>query len=842
MQATSHPSSMDLSSDHSLKVLIVEDDGVTARDIEAILHRRGFPVSGIAGNIDEARQSATNVKPDLALIDIHLGNADSGVELAKELREKHGVSVIFVTGYSEDAVYEQASAAKPAAFIRKPFSDAELAACLDAVAERGVAVEALAAKLPGISAVAEELTEAVVVADRDGGIAYLNRAAQELSGWNREEAIEKPQSEVLDFTETDGAVTGIRNRSGESVKISERSSAIRSDEGEVLGVMTILTRSAAASADSPSDQAVPASFDPEAPRTDLPPARADALKKIAALSSDPAFRELISHRKPSSESSGFSAPSPAAVDSTPEEAKPAIPPLIDDVTDPLVKINTSGKVSYANSEATSLFGNGKNLVGLSFWDRFSNGEFENYDEPLHRPLATGRSNRFEFNDSTRGLWFEVRSYRTEDGVLALFTDITSGKQEDAESLRQQRLEGLGLLARGFAHDFNNRLTAITGNISLARERQPDDVELHNLLGEAQAAAAHATGLVQQLMTFAQGGRPIRKQTRISDLIRRILTEHRIQHPEIRYQFQGADPELIANIDPAQVSRLVENLIANSALAMSQGGILIVRSARITPEEVKAIKGSHSPMKEDHLLIEVIDTGHGMKPEALNQVFEPYFTTRPENNASGIGLTVCESIAKAHSGFIQLQSKEGKGTIATFCAPLGKRPTGETEGELDKTSGGELPVANLDLPALGPLNGTEVDNFLVGTRILILEDDAPIRRLMAATLRRAGHEVVETRDGNDTISVYREAMDEGARFHLLICDLTIENGLGGVETMRQLTEMDPSILAIVSSGYSDAPAMANPEAFGFRAVLPKPYAPSELRAAVHRILTAHHIIS
>ncbi|MEM7603443.1 MAG: ATP-binding protein, partial [Verrucomicrobiota bacterium] len=292
----------------------------------------------------------------------------------------------------------------------------------------------------------------------------------------------------------------------------------------------------------------------------------------------------------------------------------------------------------------------------------------------------------------------------------------------------------------------------------------------------------------------------------------------------------------------QVSRLVENLITNSALAMSQGGVLIVRTARISPEEVKAIKGSHSPMQEDHLLIEVIDTGHGMNAAALNQVFEPYFTTRPENNASGIGLTVCESIAKAHAGFIQLQSKEGKGTIATFCAPLGKRPTGETEGELDNASGAELPMADLDLPALGPLNGTEAENFLVGTRILILEDDDPIRRLMAATLRRAGHEVVETKDGNDTISVYREALEEGARFHLLICDLTIENGLGGVETMRQLTGIDPSILAIVSSGYSDAPAMATPEAFGFRAVLPKPYAPSELRAAVHRILTAHHIIS
>lgn len=833
------------SSDSSLKVLIVEDDGVTARDIEAILHRRGFPVCGIAGNAEEAREIVTHHRPDVALIDIHLQNADSGVKLAKELREQHGVAVIFVTGYSEDAVYEQAGTAKPAAFIRKPFSDAELAACLATVAERGIAVEELSAKLPGISALADELTEAVIIADRDGEVVYLNRAALRLTGSVRDEVIGKPQNEVLSLSKEGDTVTGVRNAAGATVAVSERASAIRSDEGEVIGVMTLLTPDGTgpdATADSPAGSEP---FDPEAPRDNLPPARADALKKIAALSRDPAFRELISERKKSDDASARSAgeegvetsgftPVPAA--GSPDS------PLLEDVTDPLLTIDTSGKVSYANNEAAALFGNGKNLVGLSFWDRFSTREFEAYDEALHRPLATGRRSRFEFHDSTRGLWFEVRAYRTEGGVLALFTDITSGKQEDAESVRQQRLEGLGLLARGFAHDFNNRLTAITGNISLARERQPEDPELQNLLGEALAAAAQATGLVQQLMTFARGGRPIRKQTRISDLIRRILTEHRIQHPEIRYQFQGADPELVANIDPAQVSRLVENLIANSALAMSQGGVLIVRTARITPEEVRQIRGSHSPMKEDHLLIEVIDTGHGMNPESLHKVFEPYFTTRPENNASGIGLTVCESIAKAHSGFIQLQSKEGKGTIATFCAPLGKRPTGETGGELDRDTGGELPVANLDLPALGPLNGSEAENFLVGTRILILEDDAPILRLMAATLRRAGHEVVETKDGNDTIAAYKRAMEEGARFHLLICDLTIENGLGGVETMRQLTEFDPGILAIVSSGYSDAPAMANPEAFGFRAVLPKPYAPSELRAAVHRILTAHHIIS
>ncbi|MDF1826522.1 MAG: response regulator [Verrucomicrobiales bacterium] len=837
---------MDSPPNSSPKVLIVEDDVVTARNIEAILKKRGFSVSAIVNSREQALQAAAAEKPQIALIDIKLGTVNSGTEIAKILKAKHHLAIVFVTGYSEDAVFEKAREARPAAFIRKPFSEAELAACLEAVAEQGIAVEELAAKLPGIQAVSAELSDAVIVANRDGEIAYLNAAAESLTGWRCSEAIEKPQEEILPLTKTDGTESILVTREGDSTEVTERSAAIRSGDGEVVGVITILT--SAKRGESLPDIAASefAADDLEAPRSDLPPARADALKKIAAISSNPAFRELIRERKrtipggftPALKEEPTGAPVPPAV----ESQLPSDLPLIEDVTDPLVKIDTSGKITYANSEATTLFGNGKSLVGLAFWDRFSTSEFEEYDEILHRPLTTGRKHRFEFHDTSRDLWFEVRSYRTDGGVLALFSDITSGKMEDAESIRQQRLEGLGLLARGFAHDFNNRLTAITGNISLARERQPEDIELQNLLGEAQTAAAHATGLVQQLMTFAQGGRPIRKQTRVSDLIRRILTEHRIQHPDIRYQFQGADPELIANIDPAQVSRLIENLIANSALAMSQGGVLIVRSARISPDEVKKIKGSHSPTKEDHLLIEVIDTGHGMKPEALDQVFEPYFTTRPENNASGIGLTVCESIAKAHSGFIQLQSKEGKGTIATFCAPLGKRPTGETEGELDLTTGGELPMANLELPALGPLNGTEAENFLVGTRILILEDDAPIRRLMAATLRRAGHEVVETKDGNETIAAYREAMEGEARFHLLICDLTIENGLGGVETMRQLTELDPAILAIVSSGYSDAPAMANPSAFGFRAVLPKPYAPSELRAAVHRILTAHHIIS
>lgn len=877
---------MDDPSSSRLRVLIVEDDQVTALDLEKTLVRRGFLVVGTAHTAERALELAASEKPEIALLDIRLDNADEGIRIASVLREERNVPVIFVTGYSEEALFEQAREARPAGFVRKPFSDAELAACLEAVAERDAAGENLSRRISGIEAVAAQIPEAVVVANLEGEVVYLNETAEELSGRSRAEAAGLQLGEVLHLEAREDApdpdepeserIIFLRTSGGEILPLRERTAAIRSDEGDVVGL--VMTLSAPHSDETPEpepsredaepagkpatpDDSTPATPDEDGEREFHPPARRGALRKIAELSRDPAFRELIGKRDRPPGPGGKKEIAPAhpapEQDPTPgTEAKPAPPvtgagpvfaaagsPLLEDVGDPLLKVDGNGRIRFANSEAISVFGGGRDLVGLSFWDRFTSEEFENYDESFRRPLVDGRRHRFEFHDTRRGKWFEVRVYPSEDGALSLFSDVTEAKMKSSENLRQQRLEGLGLLARGFAHDFNNHLTTLTGNISLARERHQDDADLQQMLAEAQAAASRATGLVQQLMTFARGGRPIRKRTRISDLVRRVLTEQRIQHPDIRYQFQGADRELVGNVDPAQVSRLVENLVNNSVVAMLDGGVLIVRTARLSPGEVVAIRGSHDPADEDHLLIEVIDTGHGMSEASLGRVFEPYFTTRKKDNASGIGLTVCESIAKAHGGFVQLQSKEGKGTIATFCAPLGIHTIDGEEAPFD--------AADLSEPELKPLAPIAVEqsreedgggNLLVGTRILILEDDAPIRRLMAATLRRAGHEVVETKDGRETVAAYRESMEQGAKYHLLICDLTIENGMGGVETMRRLLEIDPAVLAIVSSGYSDAPAMSSPAAFGFKGVLPKPYAPTELRAAVHRILTAHHIIS
>lgn len=863
-----------------LRLMIVENDRVTARDLEATLRRRGFEVSGIAYSAAQALDLLDDEKPDLVLLDIQLDHDEDGIILAQTMREQHGIPSVFITGYSEEAIIERARRARPAAFLRKPFRDSELAICLESVAERRIAGERLSLRLPGLEAVSQQLPQAVIGSDLDGNVVYLNPSATVLTGWPLPEAVNRPLGEIIPLeelagegTSTDGGSekttrrVNVRTRSGERLLVEERSVPIRVSDGEAVGLVTVLVPVRTA-ADPVASLVVDETAEGEpAEQVELlshlplhthPPVRSEALRKIASLATDPAFRKLIAKRKPHPVATATPeiavAPAETVPGTPPAVSLPravvsaagsvgaaVLPPTalaqIEELGDPLLKVDEDGIIRYANTEAIQVFAPGKRLVGTAFRHHFNLDDSDRYEDHFNRPLSDGRRHRFDFHDSNRGMWFEVRAYPTQCGILLLFTDITATRLEAAEQVRQQRLEGLGLLARGFAHDFNNYLTTLTGNISLARERSDNDAEMQSMLEEAQTAASRATGLVQQLMTFARGGCPIRERTRLSDLIRRILTEHRIQHPEIRYQFQGTDSEVIANVDSAQIGRLIENLITNSAAAMPDGGVLIVRSSRIAPEEVLKVRSSHTPADEDHLLIEVIDTGHGMSDQDLERVFEPYFTTRKANNATGIGLTVCESIAKAHGGFIQLQSKEGKGTIATFCAPIGRR-----QDELEGAEG--LPAyPNFDIPNLTATNqmkGGE-EPLLVGTRILILEDDAPIRRLMAATLRRAGHEVVETKEGRETVAVYTDALEKGERFHLLICDLTIENGVGGVETMRRLLQVDPQVLAIVSSGYSDAPAMSSPAAFGFKGVLPKPYAPTELRAAVHRILTAHHII-
>lgn len=830
-------------SENRPRILLVEDDELVARDLCLTMERLGHgPVDHVASG-EEALARAAASHPLLVLMDVRLRGHLDGIETALRMRESLGLPVVFITGYSGDAVLERARQAKPIGYLRKPFSDAELAACVEAACEQAGQQRALLERERSLGKALSGLGDAVVAADLEGRITFVNDNAIALLGLPAGEAIgarledwietrdplsrERKEISVIERLDGDkGRHLLLQLRNGREVTVEERSAPVRSSRGDVLGAVLILRE------------------------------LATALPLAASLAEAPPIPVRL---KPVRELLGFPAPPPPRpaplvashpihladdVENSGEDDEREQTRLsFDEITDPLLAMDGEGMVLYGNAVALAEFGGKSPLVGQLLWSRFAPGLAELHGHNFLKPQLDGEPHTFEMGDDLRSRWYEVRAYRSGEVTLAIFRDITHRKQTEAEKTRLQRLEGLGLLARGFAHEFNNQLTVLMGNLELARERYPQDPRFQEEMHQAFLAAGGARGLVQQLLTFAKGGQPVRKAVRVAPLIRRVLDQHRRAHPRVRYQFQCSNPLLEASLDGDQITRLIENLTANAEAAMQGGGALIVRVATISSQEAERLRGMPPLLETDHLVIEVIDTGRGMTPEELAHAFEPYYTTRAGDNATGIGLTVCESIARGHEGFIVLQSRETLGTIASVCLPFSTAHSLDPYGLLASSPPGPFPpamtpVAQDDLVDVGSQEGQPEELCgLNGKRVLVLEDDAKIRRLISATLGRSGCEVIETADGRDTLRRFQEDRDSGRPVDLIICDLTIVGGLGGVETMHEIRRLDGEVPAIVSSGYSDAPAMAHPEEYGFNAVLPKPYPPSELRRMVLETLEA-----
>ena len=211
-----------------------------------------------------------------------------------------------------------------------------------------------------------------------------------------------------------------------------------------------------------------------------------------------------------------------------------------------------------------------------------------------------------------------------------------------------------------------------------------------------------------------------------------------------------------------------------------------------------------------------DGGAGILAENLPHIFEPYFSTRKAENATGLGLTVCESIAKAHGGSLSVRSESGKGTSVRFYLPV-------------DADGDEADALGISRTFDSPMQATS-------QRILVLEDDPLVRSLIVRNLGSQGYEITETAEGSETVRMYQESLQAGRRFDLVILDLSIPNGMGGVRTMEKLCLLDSEVTAIVSSGYSDDPVMAKPAAYGFAAVLPKPYEPADMLRLVKNVIS------
>jgi PAS domain S-box-containing protein len=380
-------------------------------------------------------------------------------------------------------------------------------------------------------------------------------------------------------------------------------------------------------------------------------------------------------------------------------------------------------------------------------------------------------------------------------LLGTAMDITERSRIEAQAVRAQKLESIGLLAGGIAHDFNNLLTAIFGNIQLAKLNADDQSDIIEPLQQAERAFGRARGLTHQLLTFARGGAPARRTVSMANLLTES-TSFALHGANVDVEFDIAPDLWPANVDVEQVSQAVNNLALNAREAMADGGRLRVeaKNAIVGETNVMGVKaGRYVEMCFE-------DTGAGIADEHVPLVFDPYFTTKPRG--TGLGLTIVYSIVKRHDGQVTVQSKPGEGTRFCIYLPAGTEPVREASPTGVAISSGK-------------------------GRVLLMDDEPLVQRIGKAILEKLGYEAVVAADGEEAIRLFQAAKAAGRPFSVVILDLTIPGGMGGEECLRHLRKIDPAVRAVVSSGYSTDRVVADYRAHGFVGVVPKPYKVDEL---------------
>jgi PAS domain S-box-containing protein len=397
------------------------------------------------------------------------------------------------------------------------------------------------------------------------------------------------------------------------------------------------------------------------------------------------------------------------------------------------------------------------------------------------------------------------------GVVLVFRDVTEARRTEEELRKAQKLESIGVLAGGIAHDFNNILTSIMGSISLVKVKLDQESDLHKILMDAERASRQARELTQQLLTFSRGGAPIKKTVLLSGLLRDICS-FSTRGSNVKCEFSINADLWPADIDVGQISQVVNNMLINALQAMPDGGIIRVSASNVKisdePHSLMYDSGAGAPVPPgSYIRISIDDEGHGIPAELMGKIFDPYFTTKEKG--VGLGLAIAYSIIRRHEGHVEVKSRIGEGTSFSIYLPAAL---------------GRGTAENPDSAAAVHGSG----------RVLVMDDDENILKVTGNILRHLGYEVAMSHNGYETIEMYRKAMEEKAPFDAVIMDLTVPGSMGGRDCIDHLLKMDPGVKAVVSSGYSNDPVMADHARYGFKGIITKPYRIEDLGTVLARV--------
>jgi len=392
-------------------------------------------------------------------------------------------------------------------------------------------------------------------------------------------------------------------------------------------------------------------------------------------------------------------------------------------------------------------------------------------------------------------------------ILSIAIDISERKKIEYELEKLRRLESIGILASGVAHDFNNLLTGILGNISLVKQYLDSEDMIFKRLSTAERSCLEAREITSRLITFSKGGEPVKKVTRVQQLLKEAHCPL-IKDTNITFEYNLPDNLYPVEIDEGQIRNVIINILTNAAEAMPEGGKIDISATNLEITEKDNL-----PIKEgSYVKVSIRDRGRGIQVEEISRIFDPYFSTKERGvkKGMGLGLTICHSIIRKHEGFITVESMPGAGTTFHLYLPASLKKKTETEvtGEKEITR---------------------------KKRILIMDDDEIVRDITGDMLMHCGYYIESSKDGNEAIALYIKAKERGEPFDAVILDLVVPNGMGGDIAIKRLHDIDHGVKGIALSGYSKDLIMTHYMDYGFTAALSKPYNIQLLNGTLERVL-------
>ncbi|MGB0909939.1 MAG: response regulator [Nitrospirales bacterium] len=490
------------------------------------------------------------------------------------------------------------------------------------------------------------------------------------------------------------------------------------------------------------------------------------------------------------------------------------------IAEGVITTDTTGQITSMNAVAETLTGWKQQEAIGNFVDEViylvQQHELTSREDPVKGVLDSGETFNpiqhrllFSREGTERAVVTSAAPIRRQDkmiiGAVLVIRDMTDRIRVDQELLKASKLESLGILAGGIAHDFNNLLTGILGNISLSKISLNPKTETYNYLAEAEKASLRAKSLTQQLLTFAQGGAPLKKPMTLEPMITESAT-FALRGTKSQCRFHFRSDLWGVEADKGQLSHVIHNLVINAHQAMPRGGTITLSGENISIHTNEVDCKVALPIGR-YVKISITDEGIGIPAEYLTQIFDPYFTTK--QSGSGLGLSTAYSVTKNHGGTMTVSSELGKGTQLSLYLPASSSP---------------ITIHDENLPA--SINGEG--------KILVMDDEDSVRILLEEMLSHLGYEVESVPDGDNAVTRYKQAQAMHRGYSAVILDLTIPGGLGGKDTLQQLRKIDPNVRAIVASGYSNDPLLSQYTAFGFLGMVAKPFQLGELSEVLHRV--------